>query len=170
MSSLPPGSAIDLGAGEGRNSLWLARSGWDVVAMDASVVALKRLRDSAEGEGLAVNGIVADLVPCLDAARERGESFDLVVLAFVHPGPEERSALLSAASSAVARGGYLFVVGHHLASLGHSGPPDRERLYTEDELSHAVPELEVLRLERRSGMSDVTDPGVDVVLWARRPT
>lgn len=57
VSPLPPGRAVDLGAGEGRNSLWLAREGWDVVAVDASEVALDRLSRAAAVEGVEVLGL-----------------------------------------------------------------------------------------------------------------
>ena len=49
-ADLPPGRALDVGAGEGRNSLWLARKGWSVTAIDVSAVALTRLADNASVE------------------------------------------------------------------------------------------------------------------------
>ena len=42
-----------------------------------------------------------------------------------------------------------------------------QRLYTDDDL-RAVTGLEVIRLQHRSGVSDVDDVGTDVILWARR--
>jgi N-acetylglucosamine malate deacetylase 2 len=163
VGGLAPGRAVDLGAGEGRNSLWLADAGWAVVAVDASTVALERLAASASS--VAVRTVVADLSDYLAA----GNTFDLVVLAYVHPPLEERSSLLRAAAGAVASGGHLFVVGHHLDSLGRAGPPDRDRLYTEEDLRRAASGLEVVRLERRVGHSDIAEPAVDVFLWAQRP-
>jgi 2-polyprenyl-3-methyl-5-hydroxy-6-metoxy-1,4-benzoquinol methylase len=35
VAALPPGSALDLGAGEGRNATWLARQGWTATAVDS---------------------------------------------------------------------------------------------------------------------------------------
>ena len=58
--TLPPGRALDLGAGEGRNSLWLARKGWQVTAVDLSGVALARLRAQAATEHVAVDAVGAD--------------------------------------------------------------------------------------------------------------
>ncbi len=166
-SPLPPASAVDLGAGEGRNSLWLARRGWNVVAVDASVVALNRLSDAAEIEGLSITTAADDLVSYLAEARVAGTHFDLVVVAYVHPDASGRAELLSAAAHSLSAGGHLFVVGHHVSSLGVTGPPDPARLYTEDDL-RGIPGLDVLRLEQRRGKSDVSEPGTDVVLWARR--
>jgi LmbE family N-acetylglucosaminyl deacetylase/SAM-dependent methyltransferase len=168
VSSLPPGTALDLGAGEGRNSLWLAGQGWEVVAVDASEVALRRL-EAAAPPGAPVHAVTADLFDYLRSAAGDRTRFDLVVVSFVHPPAPGRALLLAGAAGRVAEGGHLFVVAHHLDSLGKTGPPDPDRLYVESDLADGAPGLEVLRLERRSGPSDVPDAGVDVFLWARRP-
>ena len=167
VSPLPPASAVDLGAGEGRNSLWLARRGWNVVAVDASAVALGRLSDAATVEGLSITTVAEDLVSYLADARVAGTYFDLVVLAYVHPDASGRAELLAAAAHSLSAGGHVFVVGHHISSLGVTGPPDPTRLYTEDDLRE-IPGVDVIRLEQRRGKSDVSEPGTDVVLWARR--
>ncbi len=167
VSPLTPGRAVDLGAGEGRNSLWLARQGWNVIAVDASRVALDRLSQGARGDGLTVQTVVDDLVSYLTNARVAGEAFDLVVLAYVHPDPSGRAELMAAAVGALGAEGHLFIVGHHVSSLGLAGPPDPERLYTDDDL-RAVKGVEVVRLQHRRGVSDVDDVGTDVILWARR--
>ncbi len=46
-SSLTPGTALDLAAGEGRNALWLAELGWEVTAVDFSSVGLEKARRAA---------------------------------------------------------------------------------------------------------------------------
>src|SRR5487761_1502825 len=48
-SRLAPGRALDAGCGEGADALWLARRGWEVVAVDISGVALDRATRHAEG-------------------------------------------------------------------------------------------------------------------------
>ncbi len=171
VSPLAPGTAVDLGAGEGRNSLWLARRSWSVFAVDASAVALERLKASALEDGLGVETVNDEVVAYLDAAAAgHRKGFDLVVLAYLHPTSSERAHLIRAATRCVEPGGHLFVVAHHRDSLGRVGPPDPDRLYVETDLESVESEgLGILRLERRSGSSDVTEPGVDVVLWAIRP-
>ncbi len=168
VSPLAPGQALDLGAGEGRNSLWLAKSGWTVVAVDASQVALDRIGEFAAADGVTVEAIHSDIIDYLQSARATGRHFDLVVLAYLHPSPEERAALLDAVVASLSTNGHLFIVGHHVSSLGMAGPPDPSRLYSEDDLLRALQPLEVLRLDRRDGASDVSEPGVDVVLWATK--
>ena len=57
--ALPPGIALDLACGPGRNALHLARLGWRVTAVDSSAVAIRMLRERSGG--LAVDARVADL-------------------------------------------------------------------------------------------------------------
>jgi SAM-dependent methyltransferase len=56
---LVPGTAIDLGTGEGRNARWLAEHGWQVTAVDFSAVAIDRARSAAGDE--QIDWQVADL-------------------------------------------------------------------------------------------------------------
>ncbi len=58
---LPPGLALDIAAGTGRNSIALARAGWRVVAPDFSAVGLQRLAEIAHSENLAISTVIADL-------------------------------------------------------------------------------------------------------------
>jgi SAM-dependent methyltransferase len=169
VSPLGPGRAVDVGAGEGRNSLWLASAGWKVTAVDLSGVGLGRIAEGAVAEGLEIETVLADGTAYLEEAAARGEGFDLAVLAFVHPAPGERTALLHAAAAALAPGGHLLLVGHHRISLGIAGPPDPDLLYTEGELAAEVTGLDILRLEQRHGPSDVEQRAVDLVLWAVKP-
>ncbi|HEX2904262.1 MAG TPA: methyltransferase domain-containing protein [Jatrophihabitans sp.] len=53
VGELQPGTALDLGAGEGGDATWLARHGWQVAAADVSAVALARARADAERAGVA---------------------------------------------------------------------------------------------------------------------
>lgn len=163
---LPPGRALDIGAGEGRNSLWLAARGWRVTAVDLSDVALGRLAEQAAEEGLEVTTAVADIKEFLAG----GEQFDLVVLANLHPDPTERDEMFARTAASLAPGGHLFLIGHHIDSLGKAGPPRPERLYTEHVLKDAFPGLELLKLERREGKhGDRGVPVTDIFAWAARP-
>jgi len=73
--SLPAGLSIDVGAGEGRHSLWLASQGWGVVALDVSSVSIELLRAKAERMGMQINCIVGSV-----ADYDFGtENYDLVV-------------------------------------------------------------------------------------------
>ena len=64
LAELPPGRALDLAAGEGRNSVWLAERGWRVTAVDFSQVGLAKGRELAAARSVdaaRIEWIVADL-------------------------------------------------------------------------------------------------------------
>lgn len=49
---LPPGRALDLGCGVGRNTLYLARRGWDAVGIDMLGRAVEKAREKARAEAV----------------------------------------------------------------------------------------------------------------------
>lgn len=164
--TLPAGRALDLGCGTGRNAVWLAAAGWDVTGVDGSSVGLAQAGDRAAAAGATLTTVQADL---LEYTPEAG-GYDLVVVANIHLPVAQRDRLFAAAAAALAPGGHLYLVGHHLESLGLCGPPDPERLYTEELLGAAFPDLDVVRLGR-TGHGDTAERSTagDVYLWAVRP-
>lgn len=69
------GTAITLGCGVGRETIYLAKKGFDVIGLDFSATAIKRARRVAEAEGVIVKFIVDDLT---DLKHVNG-TFDLVM-------------------------------------------------------------------------------------------
>jgi SAM-dependent methyltransferase len=61
VSKLPPGNALDLASGAGRNAIWLAEHNWNVTAVDGSSAAIEALRKRANERHLAVNTRTVDL-------------------------------------------------------------------------------------------------------------
>ena len=145
LTDLPPGRALDLAAGEGRNAIWLARRGWDVTAADFSRVALDKGRRLA-GE-TALRWVCADVTTWDEQA-----SYDLVVMAYLQVPAADRRATVRAAFAALRPGGTLLVVAHDSLNLtgGTGGPQDPGVLYTaEDVLADlAGNDLDVERAER----------------------
>jgi SAM-dependent methyltransferase len=109
-AGLAPGTALDLGCGEGADALWLAEHGWTVTAVDVSAVALERAAGhAAESEaGHRVTWLQRDL-----ETWQPDTTFDLVSAQFLHSTemPWQRSHRIAA--DAVSPGGTLLVVGHH---------------------------------------------------------
>lgn len=158
----PAGHALDLGAGEGRTTLWLAERGWTVTAVDFSDVGLDRGRQRAEAAGVAdaVEWICADLVEF----DPTGGRYDLVLMMFVHLRPPERRRLLRLATGALAPGGMVLIAGYDSshATEGQGGPRDPEILFTPEDL---VADLDGLRVERaeRVTVGDAIDAIVRAV-------
>ncbi|MGW6917024.1 class I SAM-dependent methyltransferase [Kitasatospora sp. NPDC054939] len=144
LTALAPGRALDLAAGEGRNSIWLARRGWRVTALDFSAVALDRGARLAAGEA-ADAADAADPAPTAagrldwrlgDARTYRPPAgdpgFDLVLVAYLQLPAADRRAALRGAARALGPGGTLLVVGHDTSNLteGVGGPRDARVLFT----------------------------------------
>ncbi|GIJ11197.1 FAD-dependent oxidoreductase [Micromonospora andamanensis] len=126
-TDLPPGWALDVGAGEGADALWLAERGWQVTASDVSSRALDRIRAEADRRGLDVRTLHRD---ANDPAAFAGETYDLVSLQYgsFQRTPEQRG--LRNLLDAVAVGGTLLVVGHDLTPLQQpSDPAEQTRMY-----------------------------------------
>jgi SAM-dependent methyltransferase len=166
LADLAPGRALDLAAGEGRNSVWLAERGWRVTAVDFSRVGLEKGRKLAASRGVA-DSAVSWVVEDLRHYRPAAAAFDLVLIAYLHCEPLLRADVLGRAASALAPGGTLFIVGHDLANLseGTGGPQDPAVLYTAEALRAELPGLSVRRAEQvRRTVGDAT--AIDVLLQA----
>src|ERR671937_581649 len=80
-SALEPGSALDLGCGEGADAVWLAERGWHVVAVDISDTALQRAGTAADARG--VSDRIAFVQRDLSDGFPDG-TFDLISAQFLH--------------------------------------------------------------------------------------
>ncbi len=170
LAGLPPGRALDLGAGEGRNAIWLAEQGWQVTAVDFAGVALAKAAKLAQARGVSVTWVEADLH---DYQPVKG-GYDLVLIAYIHFVRDEFEALLRAASAGLAAGGTLLVVGHDVDNLsrGHGGPQDPQILHRADEIVTALPGLTILRAGQASRPVQTPDGeqvAIDTVVRAQRP-
>jgi len=144
-AALPPGRALDLACGEGRNAVWLATVGWTVTGVDFSAVALDKARRLAADRGVTVEWVNADLLHW----DPDGAGWDLVVVLYLHLPREQRRAVHARAASALAPGGTVLVVGHDLANLsaGHGGPQDPAVLFTPADVADDLAALDVVRAE-----------------------
>lgn len=153
VSGLTPGRVLDVGCGEGGDSIWLARQGWQVTAADFSANGLAR------GRAHAVEALGADAVTIdwrqTDLRKDALEvgAFDLVSAQFMQQPTAERIALFAKLAAAVAPGGTLLIVGHHPADLALGIRPhgSGDMLYTpEDVVADLDPtEWDILVAEAR---------------------
>jgi SAM-dependent methyltransferase len=127
-SDLPPGRALDVACGEGRNAVWLAERGWDVTGVDFSDVALAKARELARSRNVEARWVQADLLDY----RPEPRTFDLVLVFYLQVPARERREIVRAVAEGVAANGTLLLVGHDRSNLehGHGGPRDEAVLYT----------------------------------------
>jgi SAM-dependent methyltransferase len=165
LADLRPGRALDLAAGEGRNALWLAERGWDVTAVDFSLVGLdkgralqKRLEQPGERE-LRIEWVHADVLE----HRPAPTSYDLTLMAYLQLVPEQRRIAVRTGFAALRVGGTFFLVAHDSTNLteGTGGPQDPSVLLTaEDVLADLDGErFEVQRAERVARLVEQPDGG-----------
>ena len=110
VAELAPGTAIDLGCGEGGDVLWLAEQGWTALGLDISATAVGRARDEAASRGL--DGASFEAVD-LDAWEPEPASVDLVTASFFQSNVAlDRTAILRRAMTALRPGGRLVTVSH----------------------------------------------------------
>lgn len=115
-ADLTPGSACDIGCGEGADAIWLAEQGWDVTALDVSLVALDRTARHAIERGVDDRVKVGEydvLGSHPPRKPRRSKGFDLVSAHFMHVPREDFDDVYRRIAAAVAPGGRLLVVAHH---------------------------------------------------------
>lgn len=134
-AGLAPGTALDVGCGEGADAVWLAARGWRVTGVDISSVALERAAGHASG--LTLSGSIdwqhRDLLDWTPPAL----SFELVSAQFMQLPLEDRQPLFTGLAAAVAPGGTLLVVGHAPSDIesGAHRPNRADVFYTAREVA-----------------------------------
>ncbi len=163
---LEPGTALDLGCGQGRNSLWLASRGFEVTGLDLSSIAIEQAKAVAAELDLDASFESVDLTTWDPAGRV----WDLVVLTYLHLSHERRPVVHAAARRAVAPGGRLVVIAHHLDNFenGVGGPPVPELLFTEQQLAGDFSNLKILRNQKVIRTTDEGD-AIDLVFVGAMP-
>jgi SAM-dependent methyltransferase len=117
VADLRPGTALDVGSGEGADAIWLAEQGWQVTGIDVSTVALERAAQLAAAAGQDVAERItwqqADILTWDPAPRQ----FDLVSAQFMHLPRSAREVVYRRLAEAVRPAGSLLIVGHHPSDL-----------------------------------------------------
>ena len=152
IAGIKPGTALDLGCGEGGDALWLAHNGWAVTAVDISPSALA-IGAAAQAPDDDITWVPADLATWVPPT-----TFDLVTSCFLHSFMElPREIVLRRAAVAVAPGGLLLIVGH--SGRPHWGNPDGP----EHDHEHEVADLPTPE-EVQSSLFD-NNPKLDSQEW-----
>ena len=143
---LAPGSRVlSLAEGEGRNAVWLAERGHQVLGVDSSRVGLGKARGLAEERGVRIETLCADLADF----RMSPNSFDALVLVFCHMPPPMREKVHAEGVAALRPGGWLLLEAYRpeQLELRTGGPPRAELMFTLPMLQQDFAELEVVRAE-----------------------
>ncbi|MBK7861960.1 MAG: class I SAM-dependent methyltransferase [Archangiaceae bacterium] len=125
---LPPGRVLDLGAGEGRNGVWLAQRGYSVLCVDGSDVGLAKARALARERGVSIDTEVADLATYAIAPA----AFTVIVSSWCHLPAALRAKVHAACVAGLQPGGVLVLEAYTPAQLqlGTGGPKEVSMLPT----------------------------------------
>jgi thioredoxin reductase/SAM-dependent methyltransferase len=174
---LEPGRALDVGAGEGGDAIWLAERGWKVTANDISQRALDRVAAAGERRGLSITCQRAD-ANSLNAFETGG--YDLVTASYASIPRTPDLRAVRTILDAVAPGGTLLVVSHDLQQMRESADsPEHVHMYDPDayvwveDFAAAIAdspdwEIQTHGPRPRPAGAVSTEHHVDVVLRARR--
>ena len=152
-TALPPGRALCVADGEGRNGVWLAEQGWQVVSLDFSDVAQHKAADLAARRGVTLDLVQADV----HGWDYPPAAFDLVADIFSQfSAPDDRARKWNGMARALRPGGYLILQGYTADQLRHGtgGPRELAQLYTDDMLRGAFPDFDILHLEATETVLD----------------
>lgn len=167
----PPGEAIDLACGEGRNAIWLAEQGWRVTGIDFSSVGLRKAAALAEQRKVIVHWVLADVT-----TWSAEHPVDLVLTAYLQLPAQQRRRVNQAAAAALAPGGTLLVIGHETTNLtqGFGGPQDPTVLFTPfdvlaDVAGYGLHTVRAERVVRPVETPEGLRQAIDAVVELRRP-
>jgi SAM-dependent methyltransferase len=169
VADLEPGTALDVGCGEGADAIWLAHQGWKVTALDPSAVALKRAAAATAEAKATITWLHGGLI---ETARMLG-TFDLVSVHYSVLPLEDHATAIRLLCHAVAPGGTLLVVHHELdlAHDAHAGPGRDDHLKPDDVAAQLGDEWHIKTHHRRArpAAPPPDTPDIrDIVLRAHR--
>jgi SAM-dependent methyltransferase len=144
-SQLPVGRTLCLGDGEGRNGVFLAELGHDVVTVDLSPVGVLKARRLASERGVSLDARVADL-----ASFDLGTAaWNSIVSVFCHLPPELRHHIHSAIPGALQTGGCFVFEAYRQANIGRGvgGPQNAS-----------------MTVELEDVLNDLGEGGIDIVI------
>ena len=163
---MPDQRASAVADGEGRNGVWLARQGLDVLSVDFSSVGLAKAQKLAADAGVALH------TKCVDLAAWAWDEppFDVVVAIFIQfADPALRTTIFQKMKDALKPGGLILLAGYGPEQLDYrtGGPTQLENLYTAPMLRDAFSDMTILHLAEyddeinegagHSGMSALID-------------
>jgi SAM-dependent methyltransferase len=143
---LRPGQrALSIADGEGRNGVFLAECGLDVLAVDISPTAIAKSRALAAKRGVTLHTEVVDL----ESWQWPTAVFDVVVAIFMQfSDPPARQLMFEGMKRALKPGGLLLLEGYRPEQLRYKtgGPSDIRRLYTRALLEESFGDLSSIEI------------------------
>jgi SAM-dependent methyltransferase len=142
----PPGRALDVAMGQGRNALFLAQRGWTVTGFDVSEQGLSVARANASTAGVALRAVNS----AIEEFDYGTAQWDLVALVYV-PASAYDAPTIAKLARALKPGGLLVI--ENFASARNA--PDRRPVDIDPaEVKAALSGFNLLRFDDREAMSE----------------
>ena len=143
---LKPGQKVlCIADGEGRNGVWLAKQGMQVVGFDASDIALAKAKQFAKENQVEVEYTFSDT----DSFAWQSNTYDAVIAIFIQfADPAMRERIFQKAHETLKQGGIFILQGYTPKQLEYKtgGPSLIEHLYTEELIRDLAKEFQILEL------------------------
>jgi len=150
---VPPGKALDLGCGQGRNALYLALKGFDVTAVDQNPNPLYALSDMAAQENLPVLAAGYDINA---AALDEPYDFIVATVVFMFLRPDRVPDVIANMQEHTARGGYNLIVSA-MDTADYPCPMPFPFKFRENELREYYAGWELVEYKEELGAMHATD-------------
>jgi SAM-dependent methyltransferase len=161
MKGRPPGAALDVGTGQGRNAVWLATQGWDVTGIDISGVGLGAAQANAAKAGVSIRTVKTAYADYdLGTAR-----WDLIAMFFAW-APVMDPGFMARIERALRPGG-LVVFEHFVNDDEHPYAP-MVRALAPGELRQIFSSFEIVFYDEKEGIGDWGGPGSALVRMVAR--
>ena len=141
----PNQKVLCIADGEGRNGVWLAKQGMQVVGFDVSDIALEKAKQFATDNQVEIAYSLSDT----DSFDWQENTYDAVIGIFIQfAEPQMRARIFKQVHKALKSGGILILQGYTLKQLEYKtgGPSLRDHLYTEDLIRDLIKEFQILDL------------------------
>jgi 2-polyprenyl-3-methyl-5-hydroxy-6-metoxy-1,4-benzoquinol methylase len=152
LQTLPAGSILFPAEGEGRNAVYAAKLGWNVVAFDISAAGKKKAMTLAEAEGVSIDYQVGSL----ESLKYEAQQFDALALIYAHFPADLKSRYHKLLDTYVRPGGWIVFEAFSKSHLAYNsrneqvgGPKDVNVLFSVEEVQADFPNYEIIQLEEQ---------------------
>ena len=147
LDKLKTGNILLLGEGEGRNAVYAAANGWNVDAVDFSIIAKEKALKLAEENSVGINYEITDL----SEYKPKSNYYDTAAIIFLHLNPKIRSGVHSKVVDSLKPGGTLILEVYEKEQLGKDsgGPQNIDMLYSKEELRNDFVNMNILVLKKK---------------------
>lgn len=141
IDKLPVGKILIPAAGEGRDAVYAALLGWDVIAFDQSKVAQQKAFELTRNDGVIIHYSVCDMEDFIMKENE----YDAIAIIYFHLMPEIRIPFFQKVCRSLKKDGVLILEAFNYKQLINSsgGPKNSEMLLTKEILSNEFSSLQI---------------------------